>query len=141
MASRRSPIGADGLPVISHFDATARTLRVTHCGNAVCTAGNVTTTVDDPANQVGSDTRDRHRRRRLPDHQPPRLTAGALRVTHCGNAACTAGNLSTTVDDPGNFVGYSTSIAMGSDGLPVIAHLDGDADASRVAKCGTRACQ
>ena len=69
------------------------------------------------------------------------LTAGALRVTHCGNAACTAGNRSTAIDDPGNFVGYSTSIAVGSDGLPVVAHLDGDADALRVGKCGTRTCQ
>jgi len=134
-------VGADGLPVISHFDVTARTLRVTHCGNRVCGAGNVSTTVDDPLNQVGSDTAIAIGADGLPIISHRDLTAGALRVTHCGNVACTAGTLSTAVDDPSNFVGYSTSIAVGRDGLPVIAHLDADADALRVAKCGTRTCQ
>lgn len=67
-------------------------------------------------------------------------TADALRVTHCGNAACTAGNVSTTVDDPANSVGTHTSIAIGADGLPVISHLDETAQALRVTKCGTPAC-
>ncbi len=134
-------IGADRLAVISHFDSTASTLRVTHCGNLLCGAGNVSTTVDDPPNEVGSDTAIAIGTDGLPIISHRDLTAGALRVTHCGNAACTAGNRSTAIDDPGNFVGYSTSIAVGSDGLPVVAHLDGDADALRVGKCGTRTCQ
>jgi len=47
-------IGADGYPVISHFDATAGTLRVVKCNDAACAGGDETiTTVDDPANEVG----------------------------------------------------------------------------------------
>ena len=47
-------IGADGLPIISYLDSTAAALRVTHCGNPACTAGNTSTTVDDdPTDAVG----------------------------------------------------------------------------------------
>jgi len=134
-------IGTDGLPVISHQDSTAGALRVTHCGNAACTNSNTSTTVDDPINTVGAFTAVTIGADGLPVISYFDVTARTLRVTHCGNLVCGAGSVSTTADDPGNFVGYSTSIAVGGDGLPVIAHLDGDADALRVAKCGTRTCQ
>ena len=49
-------------------------------------------------------------------------TAAALKVAQCGNAACTAGNVITTVDDPVNLVGSLTRIAIGIDGLPVISY-------------------
>ncbi|MGE0815486.1 MAG: hypothetical protein AB7O28_14045 [Vicinamibacterales bacterium] len=68
-------------------------------------------------------------------------TASELRVTHCGNPACTAGNVSTNVDDPATFVGSHSSNAIGSDGLPVISHADNTAWALRVARCGTRNCR
>jgi hypothetical protein len=136
-------IGSDGLPIISHQDGTAAGLRVTHCGNAACTAGNVSTTVDDPANTVGAFTSIAIGSDGLPiiSHQEGGTTGGALRVTHCGNVACTAGNVSTTVDDPANGVGQFTSIAIGSDGLPIISHQDVTAGGLRVTKCATRSCQ
>jgi hypothetical protein len=135
-------IGADGLPVISHFDGTAGSLRVTKCGNTACTAGNVSTTVDDQANKVGSyssiaigpDGRP------VISHLDSDSTASALRVTKCGNAACTAGSVSTTVDNPAKHVGYFSSIAIGADGLAVISHYDFTAQALRVTKCGTQSC-
>jgi hypothetical protein len=133
-------IGADGLPVISHYDATAAGLRVTKCGNPACTAGNVSTTVDDPANNVGWYTSIAVGADGLPVISYFDVTAEAVRVTHCGNAACTAGNVSTTVDDPPNRVGAYTSIAIGADGLPVISHLDSTAAGLRVTHCGNAAC-
>ena len=62
-------------------------------------------------------------------------------MTHCGNALCSDGNVSTTVDDPVNTVGRHSSIAIGTDGLPVISYQDQTARALRVIKCGTRTCQ
>ena len=62
-------------------------------------------------------------------------------MTHCGNAVCSAGNVSTTVDDPVNPWAGTASIAIGTDGLPVISYQDADARALRVIKCGTRTCQ
>ena len=134
-------IGADGLPVISHLDNTAHALRVTHCGNAACIAGNVSITVDDPTNDVGNYTSIAIGVDGLPVISHLDLTAKALRVTHCGNAACTAGNGSTTVDDPLNNIDSNTSVAIGADGLPVVSYMDVTAGALKVAKCGTRTCQ
>ena len=133
-------IGGDGLPVISHQDHTASTLRVTHCGNPACTAGNVSTTVDDPANAVGAYTSLAIGADGLPVISHQDGTAGALRVTHCGNATCTAGSSSVNVDDSANAVGFYTSIAIGVDGLPVISHTDDTAEALRVTHCGSIAC-
>ena len=133
-------IGADGLPVISHQDITASALRVTHCGNAACTAGNISTTVDGPGNLVGFYTSIAIGADGLPVISHYDATALALRITHCGNAACTGGNISTTVDDPANGVGRYSSIAIGTDGLPVISHQDASAGTLRVTHCGNAAC-
>lgn len=133
-------IGADGLPIISHYDVAAEGLRVTHCGNVTCTAGNLSTAVDDPPDSVGTFTSIAIGVDSLPVISHWDATAAALRVTHCGNATCTAGNVSTIVDDPVSAVGTFTSIAIGSDGLPVIGYRDGTAAALRVTHCGDVAC-
>ena len=134
-------IGVDGLPVISHQLADFGALRVTHCGNVACTAGNVSTTVDGPDRFVGTFSAIAIGADGLPVISHMDETAGGLRVMHCGNPACTAGNVSLTVDDPVNTVGFFSSIAIGTDGLPVISHHDFSAGSLRVAKCGTRTCQ
>jgi hypothetical protein len=133
-------IGTDGFPVISYRDATALALKVAKCGNAACSAGNTITTVDDPANNVGYYTSIAIGTDGFPVISYLDSTADALKVAKCGNAACSAGNTLTTVDDPANSVGYFTSIAIGTDGFPVISYLDNTADALKVAKCGNAAC-
>jgi hypothetical protein len=133
-------IGTDGLPVISYYDGTAAALKVAHCGNAACTAGNTLTTIDDPANIVGYWTSIAIGTDGLPVISYQDSTASALKVAHCGNAACTSGNTQTTMDDPANSVGEHTSVAIGTDGLPVISYLDATAGALKVAHCGNAAC-
>jgi hypothetical protein len=97
------------------------------------------TTVDDPANElvetsiaIGSDG--------LPVITYSDFTASALKVAKCANAGCTGAATITTVDDPVNLVGRWPSIAVGSDGLPVISYWDSTADALKVAKCANAAC-
>jgi hypothetical protein len=137
-------IGADGLPIISHHADTIGALRVTHCGNAACTAGNVSTTVDDEPNHVGAEPSIAIGHDGLPIIAHLDLTASTLRVTKCGTVACTAGNVSTTVDAPGFRVGIGSSIAIGPGGLPVISHTELNAtvtaSALRVTRCGNPAC-
>jgi predicted regulator of Ras-like GTPase activity (Roadblock/LC7/MglB family) len=133
-------IGADGLPVISYYDATADALIVARCSNAACIGAATVTTVDDPANNVGEHTSIVIGADGLPVISYRDSTAFALKVAKCGNAACTGAATITTVDDPANTVGEYTSIAIGADGLPVISYYDTTADALKVAKCGNAAC-
>jgi hypothetical protein len=46
----------------------------------------------------------------------------------------------TTVDDPADQVGDYNSIAIGTDGVPVISYHDDTADTLKVAHCGTLTC-
>jgi len=79
-------IGADGLGLISYYDATNDDLKVAHCSDTNCTAATITTL--DSTGDVGRDTS---------------ITIGAdglglisyydydnedLKVAHCENAFC-----------------------------------------------------
>ncbi len=134
-------VGADGLPVISYWDLTAGALKVAKCGNAACSAGNTITTVDDPDNHVGMYTSIAVGADGLSVIGYYDVDGEAMKVARCGNAACSAGNTITTVDDPANNVGRYLSIAIGADGLPVFSYYDLTAKALKVLKCGTRSCQ
>jgi hypothetical protein len=134
-------IGSDGQPVISYYDFTAGALKVAKCVNAACTGATTITTVDDPANAVGTHTAIAIGSDGLPVISYYDFTAGALKVAKCIDAACSGSASITTVDAPANDVGRYTAIAIGSDGLPVIAYKDFSAAALKVAKCGTRSCQ
>jgi len=135
-------VGADGLPVISYQDATNLDLKVAHCGNVACSAGNTITTVDSTANvdyhtsvTVGVDG--------LPVISYYAWTgdifSGNLKVAHCGNAACSAGNTITTVDGAVG-VGIFSEVTVGADGLPVISYQDWTNVDVKVAHCGNAAC-
>jgi hypothetical protein len=143
-------IGGDGFPVISYQDATAGTLKVAKCANAACTGTATITTVDDPANTVGEYTS-----LAMGDDGRPVIsyfdsTAEAVKVAKCANAACTGTATITTVqDDPNVSTGFNfgihTTIAIGADGLPVIAYgFAGDKGVLswgiNVAKCTNAAC-
>ena len=134
-------IGNDGLPVISYYDFGAGALKVAKCANAACTGTAIITTVDGSPNNVG-----RHTSLAIGSDGRPVIsyqdaTTAALMVAKCGNAACTGPATITTVDDPPlNSVGTFSSIAIGSDSLPVISYLDGTAGALKVAKCANAAC-
>jgi predicted regulator of Ras-like GTPase activity (Roadblock/LC7/MglB family) len=135
-------IGTDGRPVISYFDDTARALKVAQCSNASCTGTATISTVDHPAsgNIVGQHTSIAIGADGRPVISYFDDTADALKVAKCANAACTGAATITTVDDPANAVGIYTSIAIGTDGLPVISYFDETADALKVAKCTNAAC-
>ena len=134
-------IGADGFPVISYYDVTNGNLMVAKCGNAACSSGNVTTTVDSAGDRgqftsivIGVDG--------FPVISYYNVTNGDLLVAKCGNASCSSGNTTTTVDSAGT-VGLYTSIAIGTDGLPIISYQDGKDGSSsdlRITKCGNTSC-
>jgi PKD repeat protein len=135
-------IGADGLPVISHYGG-ALGLKVAKCGNAYCSTGNTITAVDS-AGSVGTYTSIAVGADGLPVISYWNWTNQDLKVAKCGNASCSSGNTTTPVDSAGD-IGNFTSIAIGADGLPVISYANYNGttlqyEALKVAKCGIANC-
>lgn len=137
-------IGNDGHPVISHWNSTADTLLVTKCNDANCAGEDeMTYTVDDPVsgNEVGSHTSIAVGMNGNPVISYYDSTAGALKVAACNDPDCAGEDeIITTMDDPANAVGTSTSIAIGLDGNPVISYSDDDDGNLKVAKCNVPQC-
>jgi predicted regulator of Ras-like GTPase activity (Roadblock/LC7/MglB family) len=133
-------IGTDGFPVIAYHDVTNRDLKVAKCLNAVCTAGVTITTVDS-AGDVG-----RYASLAIGTDGFPVIgyydsTNSDLKVAKCVNAACTGSSTITIVDSTGS-VGFYASMAIGTDGLPVISYVQGTVTNAtvRAAKCANAAC-
>lgn len=134
-------IGTDGLPLISYFDATNFHLKVAHCNNQACTAATLTT-LDSSGSvgkytsiTIGSDGLG------LISYQDYNSGLPTLKVAHCSNVACTTATKTTVDGSSGIYVGFWTSIAIGTDGLGVIAHANfGPTPGLVVTHCSNVAC-
>jgi len=134
-------IGADGLPVISYYDATFDALKVARCANAACTGTANIRVVEDPTNDVGQFSSIAIGSGGFPIISYYDATAQRLKVASCNDAGCVGAATITTVDGgPSDSVGTFTSIAVGPDGLPVIAYRDAVAQSVKVARCANSAC-
>ena len=137
---------ADGFPVISYnaqaVDAFSPTLlRVYKCSNADCTAG-VSTDVDAPVGvSVGLQSSIAVPGDGLPVISYYDATGKNLRVAKCSTASC-VGSATVTLFDVAEDSGGTTSIAIGEDGLPVVAYSGGTnlAPTIKVLKCAVAAC-
>ena len=138
-------IGVDGMPIIAHQDATKPNLRVTHCSDPACEDAAITSTPNpigaeptaglgaDPSIAIGVDG--------VPIIAHYDQVVGDLRVEHCADFACSTATGSRP--DPlglNSTLGLMSSITIGVDGLPLIAHYDNNAGNLRVAYCADLAC-
>lgn len=80
-------LGSDGLAVVSHWDITHETLRVTRCVNATCSSS-VSTTADDPAQSVGNQSVIAIGLDGMPLVVHRDAAAQALRITKCSTRDC-----------------------------------------------------
>jgi hypothetical protein len=127
--------GNDGLPIVSYRAGTE--LRVAHCDTYSCTGTRTISIVD--SGGVGSYTSIAIGTDNLPIISYTDHTNGGLKVAHCVNATCT-GSATITLLEPAGFTEVSTAIAIGADGLPLIAYLNSNSGQLRLAHCGTVAC-
>ncbi len=125
-------IGSDGLPITSYYDATVdfengidrRALKVAHCNDVACSGQDETISfVHDPASTVGYYTSIAIGIDGLPIISYLDVSAGALVAAHCNDVACATPALITTLDLSGVATG-ATSIAISSDGHPIISYVD-----------------
>jgi hypothetical protein len=118
---------------------------VVKCGNAACSSANVITTLDDQSPQdvstyssitIGSDG--------LPIVSYFNSSLGTLKLVKCGNAACSAGNQTSTLSGADTVVnsGQNTAIKVGGDGLPIVSYNTSTSlnFTLKTVKCGNLAC-
>jgi hypothetical protein len=136
-------IGADGLGLISYYDATNEDLKVAHCSNAACSSATITTL--DSAGDVGKYSSVIIGADGLGLISYYDATNEDLKVAHCSDAACSSATI-TTLDSAGD-VGKYSSVTIGSDGLGLISYsatmtppLDDTNSNLKVAHCSNAAC-
>lgn len=142
VAATSIALGADGAPVVAAYDQTRGELKVAKCANTDCSLtgdGSLSVsvgTVDGANNDAGNYTSIT-----LGDNGLPlisyRALPNALKLVRCGNPACSAGNVISTLDSIGGS-GF-TAIAIGVDGLPMISYVRNQVFLG-VVKCGNTRC-
>jgi hypothetical protein len=128
----------NGNPVISYYDETNSALKVLHCGNSTCSTGNTIATPDSTGT-VGQYTSITVDKNNFPVVSFYDVTAGVLKVLHCGNSACSAGN-SIVKPDLSSSNGVQSSIKLNASGNPVIAYFDFTHSSLKMLICGNANC-
>ncbi|TAK73098.1 MAG: hypothetical protein EPO11_09055 [Gammaproteobacteria bacterium] len=130
-------LDASGNPVVAYHDSANNVLKILHCGNPNCTAGN---TIMSPVVNAGIELDPSIK---LDANGNPVVSYAAntgLQILHCGNATCSAGNTIAAADSAGN-TGWDSSLALDASGNPVVSYYNATGMNLRVLHCGTSTCQ
>ena len=124
-------LDSQGNPVISYYDDN--NLNLLHCGDPLCSSGNLITTVDSngdvglyPALVLDSSGH--------PVISYLDLTNFALKLARCGDVNCSSGNSLQTVDNSG-FVGFHTALVLDANGYGVISYTRFSSNQLMLARC------
>jgi len=133
-------IGSDGVPVVAYYAAGSTTfqdLKVVRCSDYTCTAAGTPQTVDS-TNNVGLYTSITIGANGFPVISYQLSTSNDLKVVACTAVDCSTANTPVAFDTA-SAVGQYTSIAIGTDGFPIISYYD-TAGALKVLHCTTATC-
>jgi hypothetical protein len=130
-------IGTNGNPIISYADATNGDLKVAACNNPTCTTS--TNTIIDSNGDVGYFTSITIGTNGNPIISYLDATNFDLKVAVCDNPICTT-STNTTIDSNSTGFGQFTSIAIGTNGNPIISYYDLTNCYLKVAACNNPTC-
>ena len=131
-------LNGSGFPVISYFDESNLDLKVAVCNDAACSNPTLNT-VDDASKLVGAYTSLALNSSGFPVISYYSYTNSSLELAVCNDAVCSSAADIRTLDSGGD-VGWFTSLALNSNGFPVISYYDSSEDDLKVAVCNNAAC-
>lgn len=132
-------LDGSGNPVASYFDPFGDGLKVLHCGDPNCGSGNVIASPDPDEDDSGL-----YSSLELDSSGSPVVSYYDLdqtvRVLHCGDPNCGAGNSIASPDNTLDSVGEWTSLALDAGGNPVVSYSDSTNGDLKVLHCGDPRC-
>ena len=132
-------IGTDTFPVISYTDINRVDLKLVHCTTVDCSANDTPITLDS-VGDVGENTSIAIGTDGFPIISYRDRTNSNLKLVHCTTVDCSANDTPITLDST-TFTGTDNSIAIGSDGFPVISYnLSSEGGQLRLIHCTTLDC-
>jgi hypothetical protein len=130
-------IGIDGFPVMAHYDATAGDLLFVKCNDLSCISK--TTATIDSATDAGYFTSIAIGTDGFPVIAFADGTLGGnFKVAKCNDASCSSKTVSYLDNTASS--GFYSSVAIGSDGFPVISYQDNTLGDLKFAKCNNASC-
>jgi len=136
-------IGTDNFPVISYWDGPSGDLKLVHCTNIDCSSNDTPVTLDS-TDFVGQWTSIAIGTDNFPVISYWDGTNEALKLVHCKNISCTGvegvGFDTPVTLDGTEQVGSYTSIAIGTDGFPVISYSDDTNSDLKLVHCKNISC-
>jgi hypothetical protein len=129
-------IGTDGHPIISYYDASNLDLKVVHCTAVDCSTTDTPLMLDGTGSNVGEYTSLAVGTDGYPIITYKDVANADLKVVHCTAADCSTTDTPLMLDGTGSNVGQHTSLAIGTDGYPIISYYDltnGELKVARIA--------
>jgi hypothetical protein len=134
-------LDAVGNPVITYRAVSGLDLKVVHCNDRACAGdGEVFAQPDATERDIARRTSLELDARGNPVVAYEDFTELDLKVLHCGNPDCTAGNSITTPDAEGT-VGRWNALALDAAGNPVVSYHDGTHGDLKVLHCNDPDCR
>ena len=134
-------LDADGRPVVSYYDYENGDLSVLRCGDRAGAEGNTIASPDvEDVREFGTSLAlDAEGNPVVAYCAGTKPNCGELRVLHCGDASCMAGNVIVVADNEGD-VGSYPSLALDAAGHPVVSYHDVTNQDLKVLHCGDATC-